>query len=97
MERVQIDFVFQGRVQGVGFRYTVAQVAVRYEVKGWVRNLADGTVGLRVQGRVADIDKFVDDIQRTVAAATYGEISGVQRGATGPIVESESGFRIRRD
>jgi acylphosphatase len=36
--------VFSGRVQGVGFRAHVEDVAARTGVGGWVRNRRDGTV-----------------------------------------------------
>ena len=36
--------VFRGRVQGVGFRAHVEDVAARTGVGGWVRNRRDGTV-----------------------------------------------------
>jgi acylphosphatase len=36
--------VFQGRVQGVGYRAFVEQEAMRKGLAGWVRNRRDGTV-----------------------------------------------------
>ena len=39
-----------GRVQGVGFRYTVRSLAVGFDVTGFVRNLPDGRVHLVVEG-----------------------------------------------
>ncbi len=45
---------YSGRVQGVGFRYTVKQIASGYEVTGFVRNLPDGRVELQAAAREAD-------------------------------------------
>src|SRR5207248_2933045 len=38
--------LFSGRVQGVGFRYTVKNIALQHNISGYVRNLPDGRVEL---------------------------------------------------
>lgn len=60
--------IFQGRVQGVGFRYTTSRLARRFPVTGFVRNLADGTVELMVRGEPGNIREFVDAVSETFAA-----------------------------
>jgi acylphosphatase len=57
--------VFSGRVQGVGFRAHVEDVAARTLVGGWVRNRRDGTVEAVFAGDV----KAVED---TIAACRKG-------------------------
>ena len=42
--------IFEGRVQGVGFRYAVKDLSKGFDVIGWVKNLTDGTVELQVSG-----------------------------------------------
>ncbi|MBE2215782.1 MAG: acylphosphatase [Opitutaceae bacterium] len=50
---------FTGHVQGVGFRYSVMQVARGYEVSGVVENLADGRVRLVAEGERSEVDAFI--------------------------------------
>ena len=49
---------YSGRVQGVGFRYTVKTVATGFEITGTIRNLADGRVELIAEGRREELEKF---------------------------------------
>ncbi len=55
---------FTGRVQGVGFRYTVKNVALQYRVQGFVKNLPDGRVELVMEGSDPDMDQLVSDVSR---------------------------------
>ena len=49
---------YSGRVQGVGFRYTVKSLTTGFEVNGVVRNLPDGRVELKVEGEREELDAF---------------------------------------
>jgi acylphosphatase len=60
MERVLVHY--SGRVQGVGFRMTVRQVACGYDVTGTVRNLPDGRVELIAEGTRAELEAFLKGI-----------------------------------
>ena len=59
---VERQIFFRGRVQGVGFRYAVKQIAMGYEVTGWVRNLPDGRVELQVRGDASEVEDFLEAI-----------------------------------
>src|SRR5256885_6957764 len=50
---------YAGRVQGVGFRATVVDIARDHPVTGWVKNLADGRVQILVEGQEEDVKKFL--------------------------------------
>lgn len=54
---------FSGRVQGVGFRYTVKNIALQYDVQGYVRNLSDGRVELVVEGPEEQMQRLISDVQ----------------------------------
>ncbi len=38
----QLHIYYSGRVQGIGFRYTVQDIASGLKVCGWAKNLSDG-------------------------------------------------------
>ena len=65
MEQSAKHIIFSGRVQGVGFRFTVLNIANRYMLKGIVRNLPDGTVEMIAQGPAEDIDSCIEDIKES--------------------------------
>lgn len=50
--------IVSGSVQGVGFRYFCQATAIELNLKGWVRNLNDGTVELHVEGTETDYLAF---------------------------------------
>ena len=54
---------YSGRVQGVGFRYTVKTVATGFDVSGIVRNLPDGRVELAAEGARDELEAFRKAIQ----------------------------------
>ena len=53
---------FSGRVQGVGFRYTTKQLALGFEVVGFIKNLKDGTVELQISGEKSEVSEFIQEI-----------------------------------
>ncbi len=55
---------FYGRVQGVGFRYTVYNYARSYGLTGWVRNCSDGHVEMEIQGSEERIQAVLEELQR---------------------------------
>ncbi len=84
--------IYSGRVQGVGFRYSVKQTATGFDVTGWVRNLADGTVEVQVAGEGAEIEAFVAAV---AASHLGGYFTGVRQGEGAP-GDPGTGFEIRQ-
>ena len=61
--RRRLHIFYSGRVQGVGFRYTVKSVAAGFMVAGTVRNLPDGRVELLAEGESTELKAFQQAIR----------------------------------
>lgn len=64
---VRRHITFHGRVQRVGFRIELAQMAERLELTGWVKNAENGKVIAEVQGfesRIRFLLKFMNSLKR---------------------------------
>ncbi len=59
---IRKHIIAHGRVQGVGFRFTVTAVAQTYNITGWVRNLYDGTVEMEAQGLEHRMELFLQEL-----------------------------------
>ena len=58
-----MQILYSGKVQGVGFRYTVKTVSAGFEVAGTVRNLPDGQVELIAEGAREEMKAFSEGIR----------------------------------
>ncbi|WP_297454406.1 acylphosphatase [Persephonella sp.] len=66
--------VFAGTVQGVGFRYFVRNIAKEMGVKGYVRNLPDGTVEVVAEGDEQTLRDFLKAIEQGPPLAEVTDI-----------------------
>jgi acylphosphatase len=81
---------YSGHVQGVGFRYTVRQLAEGFEVAGFVRNLPDGRVDVTAEGTPTELDAFM----AAIADRMSGYIRDVKVDVR-PVVGEFDRFEIR--
>lgn len=51
--------IYKGQVQGVGFRWRLSQIANKYNLTGYCRNLYSGDVEVEVQG--TGVDEFLQE------------------------------------
>jgi len=56
-------FLFSGNVQGVGFRFVTKEKAKKLNLKGWVKNLADGKVEAVFQGE--NIERIIKELKES--------------------------------
>ena len=89
---VGVRLVVSGRVQGVGFRFFVERAAQAEGVRGWVRNLGDGSVEAYLEGDAEAVMRVEQKIRRGPAAA---RIDTVTTYAEPPA--NTRGFSIRED
>lgn len=56
--------IFEGKVQGVGFRATAKVYASRYALTGYVKNLPNGSVELCAQGEKRTLENLLQSLER---------------------------------
>ena len=61
---VRKHLIFEGLVQGVGFRWRARQAARAVGATGWVRNDWNGTVSMELQGTEAQIDRVLQALEQ---------------------------------
>jgi acylphosphatase len=79
-----------GRVQGVGFRYAAQRKASSLNLKGWVENRPDGSVGTAVEGDEKNCRKY---IQWCREGPGYGWVERIEVDEKEPA--GYDGFRVR--
>ena len=90
---ISLEVFYEGRVQGVGFRWSVRNIAKGFDVTGWVRNLMDGRVQMQVSGEETEVRSFLEGIAQS-------ELRGLIRKQTEnklPAPVTAQGFEIRHD
>ncbi|WP_456403099.1 acylphosphatase [Persephonella sp.] len=80
-----LHIVFAGTVQGVGFRYFVKNKAEKFGVKGFVRNLPDGTVEVMAEGDEEILRRFMEEIENGPPLA---EVTGLRY----EFIDKDGGF-----
>jgi acylphosphatase len=62
---ISLQVFYEGNVQGVGFRWSVRNVAKGFDVTGWVRNLRDGRVEMQINGEENEVRAFLEGIMQS--------------------------------
>jgi len=78
--------LYEGRVQGVGFRLGVRQIAEGFSVAGHAANLPDGRVEVFLQGDRGEVEEMEKEI-------AHSHLEGFIRKQEGVEVAVEAGRR----
>ena len=85
-------FIISGLVQGVGYRFFTQRAAARHQVRGYVKNLADGRVEALAQGSEKSVENFKHDLN---AGPSFSNVEHIEEIVVEPSVWYSS-FRIER-
>ena len=75
MRKVRVKLKIQGLVQGVFYRQSTKETAVRLGLTGWVRNCSDGSVEAVFEGEREYVDAAIEWCRQGPEAAM---VSGVE-------------------
>ena len=88
---VRARLFVQGRVQGVGFRWSTVEAARRIgRLTGWVRNLDDGRVEAVVEGPKENVEALLSWARQGPPSSRVDKVDFMWEAATGEY----SGFGI---
>lgn len=89
MNKIRRHIFFDGRVQGVGFRYRAYYIAQSLRLTGWVHNCYDGRVEMEVQGLEESIDRMIQQLKKQqYIRIEKMEVKEIK-------LQNENGFNIR--
>ena len=71
----QVEIIVKGKVQGVYFRKSTKEIATLLGVRGFVKNLPNGSVIITALGNTTSIDKFIIWCKTGPPAASVSHIS----------------------
>ena len=75
---LRLDLIIEGRVQGVGYRYSAKMIAESLGIRGNVQNLRDGSVLVTAQGEKEAMRNFVRWCSKGPPSAIVRNIEKIQ-------------------
>ncbi|MCE3233959.1 MAG: acylphosphatase [Vampirovibrio sp.] len=97
IETIARRVLISGKVQGVGYRFALADLARNLNIHGWCRNLPDGRVEAWLQGAKPQMEEILDWMQRGTPSAVVEDVSIENQAILEPLLgESIETFEIRK-
>ena len=66
--------VISGKVQGVGFRYWMQNLAIKNNISAWIKNKMSGDVEALIIGEEKDVQKLIELCEIGPSSATIKDI-----------------------
>lgn len=78
MNIVHYQIFVSGRVQGVGYRAFASRLANNFALKGFVKNMPDGSVYIEAEGEEEILDQFVHQCKQGPGWANVAQVKVVK-------------------
>ena len=89
MKRVKL--IVSGKVQEVFYRNHIKKAAASFSVKGYVRNLPNGTVEVLAEGNELEVEKLISECRKGSFIARVDNVEIINEKPTGEFED----FQIR--
>ncbi|MES0488560.1 MAG: acylphosphatase [Leptospirales bacterium] len=87
-------YIIMGKVQGVGYRFFVQNIARELALVGWVQNMPDGNVECAVMGNDQELEIFEKKIRK---GPPLSRVVNMQRDKLSPYeMDPSEDFEIRQ-
>jgi acylphosphatase len=89
--------LISGNVQGVGYRYALAERARQLNIQGWCKNLPDGRVEAWIQGTPDPVADILAWLHKGPAGASVDKVEIENQAVLEPLLrETIQTFEIRK-
>lgn len=83
MSTLRRHLSIHGRVQGVGYRWSLCATAIALGLAGWVRNRHDGSVEALIEGPPEAVDALTQWARRGPPEARVERVDGTEQASDG--------------
>jgi acylphosphatase len=88
---IRAHVLIAGKVQGVGYRASTADMAYLLKLNGWVRNLRDGRVEAVFEGTSTQVEEMIGWCHQGPPAAIVDQVT-----VTYEVPQGTKGFEVMR-
>ena len=71
---IKKHLIISGKVQGIGFRYWMQNLAINNNISGWVKNISSGDVEALIIGQEKEVEQLIKQCKVGPSSATIQNI-----------------------